>query len=222
MATATKQVSIIHRHLCPQCGEERMCSEAECAPKTPGTTKLLCGPCASNPKTLLELKRELMEGKNDLYNQFVASIAEQIELTPEQNATVTTYLKGTLERRDHLADFVKGIEEEAARLDGRAKEITERSQQFKNIARMFRSSIKMQLENWPGLKSIKRVDGLESSFRVVKNPLHVVITDIAELPGRFINYEPKPDKNAIRDALEKGEAVPGACLSDPSTHLQIK
>jgi hypothetical protein len=50
----------------------------------------------------------------------------------------------------------------------------------------------------------------------------VVITDEAALPDSFVRVERKPDKTAIKDALARGEAVPGATLQNSIPSLSVR
>jgi hypothetical protein len=50
----------------------------------------------------------------------------------------------------------------------------------------------------------------------------IVITDEALVPGKFIKIERSFDKLAMRAALDAGEDVPGAVLSNPAPALQIR
>ena len=77
------------------------------------------------------------------------------------------------------------------------------------------------MTNWNG-STIKRRDGIESSFSLRKNPPRVEIYDEKAIPGKFIDYEPKFDKRAIAEALDRGEEVPGARFAQESSSLAIR
>lgn len=54
-----------------------------------------------------------------------------------------------------------------------------------------------------------------------RNSLSVEITDIDKIGKDFINYDPKPDKKAIKQALQEGELIDGAVLVE-KLNIQIK
>lgn len=172
-------------------------------------------------RTLAEIRLELWQGSDELYQQFLASITEQVELTAEQQETIGNYLSGVVEKRDKLADFIKSLEEEAERLRGREKVMADRRHEFESLAKMFRSSVLTAMQNNPA-GIVLRVDGHESSFRVKKNPPRVDVFNEELLPGQFIKYAPVADKTAIKDALDAGQEVPGARIADPSYRLDIR
>lgn len=172
-------------------------------------------------KTLADLRQELFDGSNELFEQFLASIAEQSALTPEQSGKVGEYLAGAVEKRDKLAALVLELEEHADVLDARAKRLSEAARQPRKIAQMIRSSVLANLQNNPA-GIIRRVDGLESSFRVAKNPAKVEIVSLEDIPDEYGKYEFVPDKRAIKDALEDGKEVPGAQMAETTYRLEIR
>lgn len=223
IAQAPKKSSIVHEHRCGQCGQNRLCEESSCAPSRPGVTELLCNDCAAHPKTLLDVRKELMDGSNDLYAGLLASIVEQESLTPEQQEQVQQYLADPLAKRDRLADFILSLEEEAERLRGRVRMLEERARQFATVARMFRSSIVAAFSNGASRTGIiVKANGSEHSFSVRQNPAKVQIINLDDIPGKYITYTPQPDLRAIKDALERGETVPGAQLGDKTHSLIIR
>ncbi len=173
-------------------------------------------------RSLATLRQELFTGTNELFQEFFQSIADQLALTPEQAGKVGEYLHGNAEKRDKLSDLIKSLEEEAERLREREKQIATRRHEFESIARMFRESVLVQMQNFGNGQSIKRVDSVESSFRVQKNPPKVEITDEKLLPGQYITYQPVPDKRAIMDDLSAGKDIPGAKIADPTYRLEIR
>jgi hypothetical protein len=62
----------------------------------------------------------------------------------------------------------------------------------------------------------------ECTAIMARRPAKVSITDPEELPEAFVTLVRKPNASAIRDALEKGEAVPGANLSNPAPSLTLR
>lgn len=52
-------------------------------------------------------------------------------------------------------------------------------------------------------------------------PRRVIITDEAEVPESYCRIKREPAKDIIREALEAGEYVPGAALSNGETTLRV-
>ena len=165
-----------------------------------------------------EVKIELMEGRSELLNQFFDSITEQAALTTDQETQIANYLSGSIEKRDQIANFIESAESEAELCRKRELSIAARRHAWEQLARMLRDGIKTQLE----LMGVKSVAGAEREFKITKNPPSVSITNAEEVPAQFLNYVPTPDKNAIKEALQKGAAVPGAELIQNATRLTIR
>lgn len=172
-------------------------------------------------RTTADIRLELFEGVNQEFSDFLSSIAEQDAMTPEQVDEVSKSLAGTVAKRDSLAKLIFALEESATVLREREKRIAVRRQEFEKIANLVRSSVLVCLQNNPA-GIVKRVDGLENSFRVHANPPKVEITSEEDLPGQYITYIPQPDKNKIKEALKGGEEVPGARIADTTYRLEIK
>lgn len=52
----------------------------------------------------------------------------------------------------------------------------------------------------------------EATLSILSGRTSVNVTDVNELPQGFYSTERKADKKALKSALEKGEAIPGAEL----------
>ncbi len=64
--------------------------------------------------------------------------------------------------------------------------------------------------------NLKELRGEDESFTISASKKTVIITNYSELPRAFNpeTISAQPDKEAIRQALERGEVVPGAMLQD--------
>jgi hypothetical protein len=69
---------------------------------------------------------------------------------------------------------------------------------------------------------IPKIPAADMTINIAKGRSSVVITDANALPLGFIEYEPKPDKAKIKEALENGQSVPGASLSNSGPSLSIR
>ena len=70
----------------------------------------------------------------------------------------------------------------------------------------------------------KKNIGDKSDIKVVSNggKRKVTIVDMELLPDKFKKITIEPDSDKIREALEKGEEVPGCVLEERGQHLSIK
>ena len=69
---------------------------------------------------------------------------------------------------------------------------------------------------------IKSIDLAAAKLTVGKSPSKVIITDEAAIPDAFVRIKREPNKSAIKEALIRGENVPGATLSNGGTSLTIR
>jgi len=152
-----------------------------------------------------------------LGDELLDSIIEQNALTAEQQLFLGDLIKESIEKRDRVGKFLAriAVEEEALRQEERR--LAERRMSFQKIRQALTDGLKFQLENWGVLK----VEGQQFTFAIKKNPPRVEITEEAAIPSEFITYSPSFDRAAIRDALQRGEDVPGARLVQ-DTRLEIK
>lgn len=62
----------------------------------------------------------------------------------------------------------------------------------------------------------------EATLTVRNNAARCIITNESEIPREFMKVTETPRKQEIRDALARGETVPGAVLSNPEPSLMIR
>lgn len=143
------------------------------------------------------------------------------ELTDEQRETMCAYLDelGSQEQEkvDNFAQFVRiegaraeALKTEAARLASKARTAANRI-----------SYLKERYLNAMQRNGLQKVRGQIYALSVRASDV-VTITNEAILPEKFVMEKTTimPDKLAIRDALKKGEDVPGAIL-DKSYSLRV-
>jgi hypothetical protein len=165
---------------------------------------------ALEPLTLREVAFEQ-------YEEFFESILEQSQLTPEQQTALGEQLRASIEKRDKLGNCLEWFKNQAELLRAKERQLAERRGRFEKLYHTLTSSLHQQmLDFW-----IRKVEGLEFSFTVKKNPPHVEILDEEKIPSQFISYKPVVDKAAIKSALEEDKEVPGAKLVQ-ATHLDVR
>ncbi len=70
--------------------------------------------------------------------------------------------------------------------------------------------------------NLRRVELPEATLSIANSPRSVVIIDEGLLPKSCIRIKTEPDKIAIKQMLDAGNDVPGACFSNPEPHLTIR
>jgi len=146
-------------------------------------------------------------------------LAEYPELI-EDGATLSDTLEGETDLPDVLARIIRDARRDEAMADGlgtlikdeqdRKSRLTARAEKRRRIAQALMDAVEMgKLEQPDFVASIRSV------------PPKVEITDEAALPETFVKIVRSPDKTAIKDALKRGEQVPGAVLGNGSTTLAI-
>lgn len=125
-----------------------------------------------------------------------------------------TNLDVTIER---LGREAKQVKAEIAGLRDFHGEIAERISRKAKCEGAIREAI-VGLLNAAGLPGLK-LPSVSVSFATIAPS--VVVTDKGALPPEFICTKTEPDRAAIRDALNAGQTVPGACLSNGGRALRI-
>ena len=151
------------------------------------------------------------------YEEFFESILEQSQLTPEQQLALGEQLKTSVEKRDKLGNCLSWLEGQAELLRAKEKQLAERRGRFEKLLHARTSSLHQQMLDI----GVRKVEGLEFSFTIKKNPPRVEVLNEAEIPPEFISYSPVVDRAAIKNALEEGKTVPGAKLTQ-STRLDVR
>lgn len=121
------------------------------------------------------------------------------------------FLRMVERRRQEAAAFVCGIESAIGDLRLRSARYVRREEVMREL--MFKV---LQAGNVPKLELP------EATLSVRQGTPKVVITDDQLLPHEFVRLIEQPDKISIKLALEKGETVPGAELSNAEPTLAIR
>jgi hypothetical protein len=170
----------------------------------------------TEPKTAIE-PLSLQEVAFEQYEAFFESILEQSQLTPEQQVALGEQLRASVEKRDKLGNCLEWLEAQAELLRVKEKQLADRRHRFEKLSKTLVSALHQQMLDL----GIRKVEGLEFSFTIKKNPPHVEIVDEEKLPPQFLSFVPVTDKTAIKCVLEEGKEVPGAKLVQ-STHLDVR
>lgn len=146
--------------------------------------------------------------------------ADEGEETPEAEALALELASQMVRKADAFGSYVRereatadAIADEIARLTARRKAIVSATDRLMRYAHMA-----LEVMDRP------RVEGTLFTLAIERNPPSVLIALDAVLPAKYVRVVPEttaPDKIAIRDALKRGEEIPG-CELVTTTKLRIR
>lgn len=113
----------------------------------------------------------------------------------------------------HLDDkaMVAALSIRVDEMQGRAARLTERAQRKKLLVQAAMQAA-----------ARKRFEFPEATLTMGKGRAKVIITDAEKVPDKFCKTERTPKKSEIHDAIEAGETVPGAELSNAEPTLSVR
>jgi hypothetical protein len=123
-------------------------------------------------------------------------------------------LGGDLEvKATNVARIVLNIEAMADAVEAAAQAMKDRAARIRRRADSVREYLRTNMQG----AGIKKIEAVEFTLALKKNPPTVIIDDAAQIPAVYMVTpepppppEPRPDKKAIADALKAGADVPGA------------
>lgn len=131
-------------------------------------------------------------------------------------------IEGETDAFEFLTKVVRGIDDARALYDGvnlRLEELEARRDRFDERIKAYRS-LAYKIMQAGNLTKAELPDATLSmragTIKVVGEP------DPKDLPDSLVKIERKPDKTAIKRALENGETVPGCHLSNGEPTLSIR
>ena len=136
-------------------------------------------------------------------------------------ATLADTLEGATDLQERVARLCRAaIESEAlaTSLAGMIRDMQARRKRFDERSDRLRALALWAMQE-AGLSKIIAAD---ATITVGRPRAAVEIIDLHQLPPHLIDYEPKPNKTAIRAELEAGRMVPGAAFSNASPCLTIR
>lgn len=137
--------------------------------------------------------------------------AALIELLGPAQGDLDNIVARLLRAARHAGKMADAAGEMAAEITARAKRYDDRDRSLRAAA--------LAILDVTGQRRVELPD-LTASIR--QGSQSVVITDETALPDVFCNFKRVPNKTAIREWLDKGEAVPGATLSNGQASLTIR
>lgn len=142
-----------------------------------------------------------------------ALIENDGELTPELEKALDDFLRSGKDKIEGGAMVMRGLEIEAAACRAEAKRLTERANALESNAERLKKLVLYALDAAFGGKvktALFTIWG-QTSAATVNFDLEPG-TELALLPERFIRVKYELAKDAVKDALNKGEEIPGEII----------
>ena len=123
-----------------------------------------------------------------------------------------------LERLRRMLRSARHSEAHAKTLKEMEAEMKERRTRFEARADTLRAIVKHSLEQL----GMTKLDAPDFTASIAATRPRVEIRDEDAIPSQLCKFVKTPDKTAIRAALDQGEVIPGAYLSEPGTSLTLR
>lgn len=162
-----------------------------------------------NPASLTEAWKRLRDGL----------VRDHPDIDEE---TLADTLDGITGAKDLVASLIRDSNEDAAQAHGLGEYIASLESRK---ARLIDRAAKRKAAALTLLQEIdeRKLERPEFTASVTPGRPKVVVSEPTLLPDRFLRPQPpKPDMAAIKDAIEEGEIVPGAMLSNPVPFLTVR
>ncbi|MDE9443706.1 siphovirus Gp157 family protein [Xenorhabdus bovienii] len=154
------------------------------------------------------------------YDQ-LQKLIEAGEFSPEDIADTLEGLEGALgDKLDAIMIHVRNLEGRAKTLDDEAKRLAERKRSFEGQAKHLKKyALDCLLK--ADLNSLKTT---KNTFSARPGAAKIIIDNEMLLPDELVDVQTliAPDKKAIKDAIERGETVPGEHIEIGERSLQVR
>ena len=133
----------------------------------------------------------------------LAESAEEDGLTPEIEGALAAYLKGAVEKRDRVAEFIRFCEGMAELAKSEVKRLQARQKHFEAAAERVSSMVLRFLE-WLGAE---KLEGRTNTLKKRKCPPSVNVTDEQKIPAEYKRVTvtlPLPQWQQLLDGIPEG------------------
>lgn len=139
----------------------------------------------------------------------------------EDEQTLADTLEGETELPDIIAKLIRDAREDKAMADALGVMIGEMGERRTRLGDRAskRKSFAMALMQAVGLRKIEQAD-FTASIR--NGTAKVIVTDEDCVPAAYCKVVRSPDKTAIKEALQRGTAIPGALMSNGEPSLSTR
>lgn len=136
------------------------------------------------------------------------------EVTPELENYLAINEANLLEKVDHYYYFIESLEKGAEFFKARIDDATKAKKVYESTIDRLKNNITLAMQD---LKT-DELKGEEFRYKLIRSNPTVEILDEEKLPASFLKEKVtySPDKDLIKEALDKGEDVPGARLIQKS------
>ena len=151
----------------------------------------------------------------------IQTLLEQFPQLKDDQELLTDMLEGQTDFNEIIATLAKDIKLAKANVDGIkevAKELKERQSRFEAKEEFCRSLIHKLMD----AAGVKKLTLPVATVNITNVSPSVMILDEAAIPDAFMRIKKEPNKTAIKAAMETGQSVPGAVMSNGSTTISIR
>jgi len=165
----------------------------------------------TNPLTVAALERQI----EDL-------IASYPELAEDETLRADM-VSGSTDAEEILSkvvDRMQTAEAMVSAITARKNDLDARKSRYEREAEAMRS-LAFRIMNAANLRKMPLPEATLSIRSVAPS---VTITDASQLPSEFVvtKTETRPDRQKIKEALQEGKIIPGACLSNGGETISIR
>lgn len=163
--------------------------------------------------SIQEVARQYRITRDDLLRQYPdlaqdeEALLDTLEGITDFKEQVTTLLRSAVETEY----FAQALAQRIGDLKDRRLAMQQRAERIRQIA--------LNCMDDCGIKTIRAPDMTVSQRKV---PPSVTIFDPSLVPDEYMRMRAEPDKSVIKDALQRGERVPGCSMSNGGLTLAIK
>ena len=164
--------------------------------------------------TNLELKRMELERE-------IQTLLEQFPQLKDDQDLLADMLEGQTDFNEVIAALAKDIKLAKANVAGIkevAKELKERQSRFEAKEEFCRSLIHKLMDT----AGVKKLTLPVATVNITNVSPSVMILDESAIPDDFMRIKKEPNKTAIKAALETGQSIAGAVMSNGSTTVSIR
>jgi hypothetical protein len=153
--------------------------------------------------------------------QQIANLYLEYPELKDDDAMRVDMLEGATSMNEMLTAILRGIDEAQFLSDGinsRVAELKKRKDRCDLKVEFLRAMI-LKVMRWADLRKVQLPDATLSQIAGRQKIIGDV--DVALLPEELVKIERTPDRTKIREALERGDLVPGCSLSNAEPVLAV-
>lgn len=153
--------------------------------------------------------------------QQIAALLVQYPELAEDEVLRADMIEGETEAFEFLSRIVRKIKETDAIVGGLFTyqgELTDRAHRMERRIEAFRALAFKIMQT----ADLRKAELPEATLSVRQGNAKVIITDETVVPDEYCRFKREPNKSVIKTALETGEYIPGATLSNAEPTLTVR